>query len=205
MFEICGKYKHIDVCVKFDETFVPLDSVGSGGSSFVRVGGGGYASAKGGRYTIAIGGEFASVGGGGVASARGGHSNARGGGVVSARGGRSATARGGFATARCGGFARVVSNDDDSMFTINSSDEEYMCNSEEMVGNHSSGNDDENYKDEDWQDKDDGYISNYKSNDNCGAYSSNDDGQTRMTDRYLKGKVFEWNEREKMCINLGML
>ncbi|KAA8536950.1 hypothetical protein F0562_029428 [Nyssa sinensis] len=144
--------------------------------------------------------------GGGYATARGGRSaTARGGGVASARGGFANASGVGFASASCGGFNRAVSDDDDSVFTVSSFEKEYMCNNNEMAENHSSGNDDENYKDEDWQDKDDGYISDYKSDDNCSAHSSDDGGQTRMADRYLKGKFFKWKEGENIVLEKGML
>ncbi|KAA8544214.1 hypothetical protein F0562_022150 [Nyssa sinensis] len=231
MFEIHVKYKHIDIYVEFDENFVPLASFGSGkgspkgffsgyarGSapvtekgtdigenSFVSASGGGYASARGGGYAITISGEFASARGGGVASRKGESSDARGGGVTSARGGGSASARGGSASASCGGFSRAMFDDDDFVFIVNSFDEEYMFNSEKMARNYSSGNDDENYEDENWQDKDDGYISDYKSDDNCGAYSSDDDKQTRMANKFLKGNIFEWKEGENIELEKGML
>ncbi|KAA8521544.1 hypothetical protein F0562_012217 [Nyssa sinensis] len=158
------------------------------GNSFVSARGGGYASARSGRsasargggYATALGGEFASAKGSGVASVRDRRwifASASGGGFASA-------SCGGFAGASCGGFVKAVFDDDDYVFIVSSSDEEYMCNSEEMTGNHSSGNDDENYEDKDWQDKDDGNISDYKSDDNCGVYSSDDDGQIRIADRY---------------------
>ncbi|KAA8544211.1 hypothetical protein F0562_022153 [Nyssa sinensis] len=220
------KYSHIDMMddvyqLEFDENFVPLASFGSGkgspkgffsgyarGSALVIEKGtdireNSFVSARGGGYATTISGEFASARGGGVASVKGESSDARGGEVASARGGGVASARGGFASASCGGFARAMSDDDDFVFTVNSFDEEYMCNSEKMARNHSSGNDDENYEDEDWQDKDDGYISDYKSDDNCGAYSSDDDKQTRMANRFLKGNIFEWKEGENIVLEKG--
>ncbi|KAA8523690.1 hypothetical protein F0562_010113 [Nyssa sinensis] len=169
----------------YDRGSAPVTEKGTdiGGSSFVSARGGGYASAKVGRSISARGGGYATA----ISVAR-------------ARGGGSTSANSGFISASYGGFARVVSDDDETMFTVSSFDEEYMCNSKEMDGNHSSGNDNENYEDEDWQDKNDGYISDYKSDDNCGAYSSDDDGQTKMTNKYLKGKVFEWKEGENIVL-----
>ncbi|KAA8544614.1 hypothetical protein F0562_022615 [Nyssa sinensis] len=184
MFEICGKYKQIDIYVEFDETFVPLASLGSGrgspkgffsgyakGSAIVtkkstNIGRSSFVSAKGGGYANARGGRSASTRSGKYATAIGGEvSNARGGGIASARGG-SSSARGGrftsagvrFSSASGGGF---------------------FCAS--CGGFARAVSDDDDFM---FTDKDDGHISNYKSNDNCGAYSSDDDGQTRMTDRF---------------------
>ncbi|KAA8544402.1 hypothetical protein F0562_022414 [Nyssa sinensis] len=200
MFEICGKYKQIDIYEEFDGAFVSFASVGFGRGSpknflngYARastlvikkgtdVGGSSFASARGGRSANARGGRYASIIGNGFASAIGGK-------VSSTRGGGFVSARGGFGSAKGGLLVQVVVDLLVQWMDLVVSDEEYMCNSEEMAENHSSGNNEGNYEDEDLQDKDDGYILDYKSDDNCGAYSSDDEGFKLERDKNEKNRV----------------